>query len=87
MEPRTQQKNTGPTDLLADQEKDGIGQSRFTSCDNTTDAEVLDELRWHPTELLLLKRTPESSRKAVAASSGKRFAELQSEQWEHFWTT
>ena len=25
------------------------------SCDNTTDAEVLDELRWLPTDLLLLK--------------------------------
>ena len=32
-----------------------IGQSRFSSCDNTTDAEVLDELRWLPTDLLLLK--------------------------------
>ena len=32
-----------------------IGQSRFSSFDNTTDAEVLDELRWLPTDLLLLK--------------------------------
>ena len=32
-----------------------IGRSRFSSCDNTTDAEVLDELRWLPTDLLLLK--------------------------------
>ena len=32
-----------------------IGQSRFSSCDNTTDAELLDELRWLPTDLLLLK--------------------------------
>ena len=40
-----------------------IEKSRFSSCDNTTDAEVLDELRWLPTDLL--ERTPESSRKAV----------------------
>ena len=32
-----------------------IGQSRFSSCDKTTNAEVLDELRWLPTGLLLLK--------------------------------
>ena len=32
-----------------------IGQSRFSSCDNTTDVDVLDELRWLPTDLLLLK--------------------------------
>ena len=32
-----------------------IGQSRFSRCVNTIDAEVLDELRWLPTDLLLLK--------------------------------
>ena len=32
-----------------------IGRSRFSSCDNTTEAEVLDELPWLPTDLLLLK--------------------------------
>ena len=32
-----------------------IGRSRFSSCNNTTDAEVLDELRGLPTDLLLLK--------------------------------
>ena len=32
-----------------------IGKSRFSSCDNTTDPEVLDELQWLPTDLFLLK--------------------------------
>ena len=63
-----------------------IGQSRFSSCDNTTDAEVLDELRWLPTDLLLLRVLSQSCTR-VAASSGKRFAGWQSEQWDHFWTT
>ena len=54
-----------------------IAQSRFSGWNNTIDAEVLDELRWLPTDLLLLKErlSPLASRTRVAANSGKRFAE------------
>ena len=55
-----------------------IGQSRFSSCDSTTDAEVFDELRWLPTDLLLFKERLSPLAKLYG---------WQSEQWDHFWTT
>ena len=42
-----------------------IGQNKCSSCNNTTDAEVLDEFRWLPTEFAPVERTLQSSCKAV----------------------
>ena len=60
-----------------------IGQSKFSICYNTTDAEVLDELRWLPTDLLLLKERLSHLAKLYRGGS----KQWQSEQWDHFWTT
>ena len=51
-----------------------IGQSRCSSCDNTTEAEVLDELRWLPTDLRLLKERLSPLAKRYKGGSKQRQA-------------